>query len=77
MNNHNRYIKNNDADNRRKGKDRRSFDREKDFPLKTRNGAVVTKDRRTSPERRLSNISVEITDLDEQEFAEFFDHDQS
>lgn len=73
MNKHNRFIKTNDDDDRRSTNDRRSFTRERDFPLKTKSGAVVTKDRRALPDRRLSNISVEITDLDAEEFAEFFD----
>lgn len=73
MNKHNRFIKTNDVDDRRSSNDRRSFVTDREFPLKTKNGAVVTKDRRTLPDRRLSNISVEITDLDDKEFAEFFD----
>ena len=72
MNNHNRFIKTDDDDDRRDKKDRRSFHAERDFPLKTKDGVIVTKDRRKTPDRRLSNISVEITDLDEEEFTEFF-----
>lgn len=75
MNTHNRFKKTNDEDDRRDTIDRRSFTRERDFPLKSKSGSIVTKDRRTSPERRLSNISVEITDLNEEEFAQFFDQE--
>jgi hypothetical protein len=75
LNKHNRFIKTNDHDDRRSKHDRRSFTKERDFPLKTKTGAVVMRDRRTLPDRRLSNISVEISDLNDEDFAEFFDQD--
>jgi len=75
LNTHNRFIQTDDDDDRRDKTDRRNISGKIDFPLKTKGGVVVTRDRRKSPDRRLSNISVEITDLDEDEFNQFFDQD--
>jgi hypothetical protein len=41
-------------------KDRRSFDGNTSFPLKTKGGSLVDKDRRSIPDRRLGNIRLEI-----------------
>ena len=53
---------------RRKKEDRRSLHRAVSFPFKTKEGLVILKDRRKTPDRRVNNISVEDTEIDEEEF---------
>ncbi len=53
---------------RRKREDRRSLHRAVSFPYKTKEGLVILKDRRKAPDRRLNNIAVEDTEIDEEEF---------
>ena len=57
-----------ERDNRRSRNDRRSLHREVSFPYKTKNGLVVLTDRRKTPDRRVNNIAVEDTEIDEEEF---------
>jgi len=52
--------------------DRRCFCGRVTFPLKTKSGEVVEKDRRHIPDRRLSNIHLELIESDEQKFSEYF-----
>ncbi|MDW3094792.1 MAG: hypothetical protein R8G33_03880 [Gammaproteobacteria bacterium] len=66
-------MKNEDKENeehqeRRKREDRRSLHRAVSFPYKTKEGLVILKDRRKAPDRRLNNIAVEDTEIDEEEF---------
>lgn len=58
-------------DERRKGDDRRNLSRSVSFPYKTREGLVILKDRRKTPDRRLNNIEVGESPIDEEEFFEF------
>lgn len=53
---------------RRTKEDRRSLHRAVSFPYKTKEGLVILKDRRKTPDRRVNNISVEDTEIDEEEF---------
>ena len=53
---------------RRARDDRRSLHRSVSFPFKTKEGLVVLKDRRKTPDRRINNISVEDAEIDEEEF---------
>jgi hypothetical protein len=55
-------------EDRRERDDRRSHHRAVDFPYKTKQGLVILKDRRKAPDRRVNNISVEDTEIDEEEF---------
>lgn len=55
-------------DDRRDREDRRSLHRAVTFPYKTKAGLVILKDRRKAPDRRVNNISVEDTEIDEEEF---------
>jgi hypothetical protein len=57
-----------ERENRRERNDRRSFNRTVDFPYKIKQGLVILKDRRKAPDRRVNNISVEDTEIDEEEF---------
>jgi hypothetical protein len=59
---------NKDREDRREREDRRSLHRGVSFPYKTKVGLVILKDRRTTPDRRLNNILVEDTEIDEEEF---------
>tara|TARA_R110002096_G_scaffold176819_4_gene353246 strand:- start:1432 stop:1656 length:225 start_codon:yes stop_codon:yes gene_type:complete len=59
---------NEEKEERREREDRRSLHRAVSFPYKTKVGLVILKDRRKVPDRRLNNISVEDTELDEEEF---------
>lgn len=59
---------NNERENRRSTDDRRSLHRSVSFPYKTKEGLVILKDRRKTPDRRINNISVEDTEIDEEEF---------
>jgi hypothetical protein len=43
-------------------KDRRDFGGKTSFPLKTNGGCLVEKDRRSTPDRRLGNIHLEVID---------------
>ena len=56
---------------RRAEHDRRNLNKSVSFPYKTKEGLVILKDRRKTPDRRLSNIRVEDSDIDEKEFFEF------
>lgn len=56
---------------RRAEADRRNLNKSVSFPYKTKEGLVILKDRRKTPDRRLSNILVEDSEIDEQEFFEF------
>ena len=58
-------------DERRAEGDRRNLAKSVSFPYKTKEGLVILKDRRKTPDRRISNICVEESDIDEQEFLEF------
>ena len=58
-------------DERRAGGDRRNLSKSVSFPYKTKEGLVILKDRRKTPDRRLNNISVEDSEIDEEEFFEF------
>ena len=62
------YNKNNKKEDSRSQDDRRSLHRMVDFPYKTMDGLVILKDRRKAPDRRLNNIAVEDTEIDEEEF---------
>ncbi len=53
---------------RRSKEDRRSLHRAVSFPYKTKEGLVILKDRRKTPDRRVNNITVEDTEIDEEEF---------
>ena len=56
---------------RRAENDRRNLNKSVSFPYKTKEGLVILKDRRKTPDRRISNICVEDSDIDEKEFFEF------
>ena len=56
---------------RRAENDRRNLNKSVSFPYKTKEGLVILKDRRKTPDRRISNICVEDSDIDEEEFFEF------
>ena len=60
--------KTDERENRRKSEDRRSLRAAASFPYKTKKGLVILKDRRKAPDRRVNNISVEDTEIDEEEF---------
>ena len=60
--------KDDEKENRREREDRRSLHRSVDFPYKTKQGLVILRDRRKVPDRRVNNISVEDTEIDEEEF---------
>ncbi len=62
--------KNLDDDNRRSDSDRRNLTKSVSFPYKTKEGLVILKDRRKTPDRRINNISVEENEIDEKEFLE-------
>jgi len=47
----------------KRSKDRRSLGGKTSFPLKTKMGCLVEKDRRSIPDRRLGNIQLEIVYL--------------
>lgn len=67
--NQNKYDRRNDEQEERRDKDdRRSLHRSVSFPFKTKDGLVILKDRRKVPDRRVNNISVEDTEIDEEEF---------
>ncbi len=57
-----------EREDRRDREDRRSLHRAVSFPYKTKEGLVILKDRRKAPDRRINNISVEDTEIDEEEF---------
>jgi|GEM_PF-1658516 len=50
--------------------DRRSFAVKKSFPLITKGGCLVKEDRRSIPDRRFSNIHLEMDDTAGHVFAE-------
>ena len=67
--NQKQYDRQERQDEERRAKDdRRSLHRSVSFPFKTKDGLVILKDRRKTPDRRVNNISVEDTELDEEEF---------
>ena len=53
---------------RRSKEDRRNINRSVTFPYKSKEGTVIIKDKRKTPDRRLNNIRVESTEIDEEEF---------
>lgn len=57
---------------RRDRKDRRNMEASIDFPFKTKEGLIIMKDRRVRPDRRLNNIAVGSTELDEHQFEEIY-----
>ena len=57
---------------RRDKRDRRNMEASIDFPFKTKEGLIVMKDRRIRPDRRLNNIAVESSDIDEAQFEEVY-----
>ncbi len=60
--------KKDEREERRDRDDRRSLHRSVSFPYKSKKGLVILKDRRKAPDRRVNNISVEDTEIDEEEF---------
>jgi hypothetical protein len=52
-------------------KDRRSFGGKTSFPLKTKGGCLVEKDRRSIPDRRLGNLHLEIVYDGDQNLPEY------
>ena len=60
-----------EREERRGESDRRNLNKSVSFPYKTKEGLVILKDRRKTPDRRISNICVEDSDIDEEEFFEF------
>jgi hypothetical protein len=52
-------------------KDRRSFGGKSAFPLKTKGGCLVEKDRRSTPDRRLGNIHLEIVYVGDHQLPEY------
>ena len=56
-------------------KDRRSFGRKASFPLKTSGGALVGKDRRSIPDRRLGNMHLEAIVVADHRYSEYFADD--
>ncbi len=57
-----------EQESRRAKDDRRSLHRAVSFPYKMKEGLVILRDRRMMPDRRLNNIEVEDTEIDEEEF---------
>ncbi len=68
MSNQDKSKEKKEDENRRSKDDRRSLHRSVSFPYKTKEGLVILKDRRKTPDRRINNISVEDTEIDEEEF---------
>ena len=68
MSNQDKSKDDNQEEDRRSSDDRRSLHRSVSFPYKTKEGLVILKDRRKIPDRRINNISVEDTEIDEEEF---------
>ncbi len=60
--------KNQKKKDRRGRDDRRSLSRSASFPYETKQGLLIYEDRRRIPERRINNISVEDTEINEEEF---------
>lgn len=60
-----------ELDERRADDDRRDFKSALSDPNNLLGEAVINKDRRKMPERRLNNISVEETEIVEEEFLEY------
>jgi len=56
---------------RRASRDRRNLSKSVSFPYEVRKGLVILTDRRKTPDRRISNISVEDSQIDEEEFFEY------
>jgi hypothetical protein len=52
-------------------KDRRSFGGKTSFPLKTKEGSLVEKERRRIPDRRLGNIHLEIIYVGDHQLPEY------
>jgi hypothetical protein len=52
-------------------RDRRSFGEKKAFPLKTRDGCLVETDRRSTPDRRLGNIHLEVVHIGDHKLPEY------
>ena len=53
---------------RRSTEDRRNINQSVSFPYQSKNGIVIIKDRRKTPDRRLNNINVEDAEIGEEEF---------
>ena len=53
-------------------KERRGFSGKTSFPLVTHGGYQVENDRRSTPDRRLGNIQLELIDAVNHEFSEDF-----
>ena len=66
-----------DLDERRAKRDRREFVSALNDSTKELGEIVIQKDRRKMPERRLNNISVEETEIVEEEFLEYLQHYQN
>lgn len=60
-----------DLDERRTRNDRRDFNSALSDSSKELDELVIKKDRRKMPERRINNISVEETEIVEEEFLEY------
>jgi hypothetical protein len=54
-----------------RNKDRRTFFGKSRFPLKTKEGCLVEKERRSSPDRRLGNIHLEVVYIGDHELPEY------
>ena len=63
-----------ELDERRASNDRRDFKSALSDPTIAINDLVICKDRRKMPERRLNNISVEETEIVEEEFLEYLNN---
>ena len=53
---------------RRSTEDRRNINQSVNFPYRSKDGIVIIKDRRKTPDRRLNNINVEDAEIGEEEF---------
>jgi len=54
-----------------RNKDRRSFGGKTSFPMKTKEGCLVEKERRSLPDRRLGNIHLEIVYAGDNKLPEY------
>ncbi len=67
-------MNNNNPLERRNHSDRRTSMQAAQFPIITRNGSCIIKDRRSVPERRISKIEVDETNVREEIFDLLFDN---
>lgn len=65
----NKKNENRESD-RRDNFDRRDLYNAKTFPFKTKDGVLILKDRRKTPDRRVNNITVYDEEIDEQAFLD-------